>query len=502
MPLSQDHQPGDDVADGTQGARDGAPAGVSRGIDTDVDSGTAEAERPGRRRPVRHARDLTKGSVPGNLWFLAWPQMVEGVFNSLDQMVDLFWAGRVVGFRAIGGIGVAQAYAHLVMMARTGLDIAMQAMISRAVGAGRMDLASHIALQGLTVTILLSSVLAAAGVLVAKPLLDVLALSDEVVAVTIVYLQYQFAGSAVQGWRKSAEATLQASGDAMTPMKATLLARGLHIVITPFLIFGWFGAPEMGIAGAAAANIIAQAVGFVWNVYALFAGTSLLKLTLRGYRFDAPLMGRMLKIGLPASGTQLERGLSELMLVRLVAPFGDIALAAYALTRRLERLTHIGSMGMGRASGILVGQNLGAGSVERAKSTVRWAVGYVLVIRGFAGIVLLLIPAVFISVFNQDLAFIAVAVIWIRIQAVSGMLLGGGQVLQQSFNVAGDTLAPLLITFMSMWVLEVPAAFLLSQFTPLNQYGIPVAIGLAMFLRLGLYALYYRTGRWTRVKVF
>ncbi len=471
-------------------------------MDTDVDLRAAQAERKGSRRPIRRSRDLTKGSVPKNLWFLAWPQMVEGVFNSLDQMVDLFWAGRVIGFRAIGGIGVAQAYAHLVMMARTGLDIAMQAMISRAVGAGRMELANHIALQGLTVTIIVSSVLAALGVLVAKPLLDVLALSDEVVAVTIVYLQYQFAGSAVQGWRKSAEATLQAAGDALTPMKATLVARSLHIVLTPFLVFGWFGAPEMGISGAAAANIFAQAVGFVWNIHALFAGNTPLRLSLRGYRLDMPLMGRMLRIGLPASGTQLERGLSELMLVRLVAPFGDIPLAAYALTRRLERLTHIGSMGMGRASGILVGQNLGAGNIERAKRTVRWAVGYVLVIRGFAGVVLLLIPAVFISIFNQDPAFIAVAVIWIRIQAISGMVLGGGQVLQQSFNVAGDTLAPLLITFMSMWVLEVPAAFLLSQFTPLGQYGIPVAIGLAMFLRLGLYAAYYRTGRWTKVRVF
>ena len=498
MPLSQDHEPGN----GATGSTQGAPLGAPSTADTDIDFRAAQAERQGNRRPIRRSRDLTKGSVPKNLWFLAWPQMIEGVFNSLDQMVDLFWAGRVIGFRAIGGIGVAQAYAHLVMMARTGLDIAMQAMISRAVGAGRMDQANHIALQGLTVTILVSTVLAAVGVLIAKPLLDILAISDEVIAVTIVYLQYQFAGSAIQGWRKSAEATLQAAGDALTPMKATLVARGLHIVITPFLIFGWFGAPEMGIAGAAVANIIAQAVGFVWNMHALFAGNAPLRLTLRGYRLDVPLMGRMLKIGLPASGTQLERGLSELMLVRLVAPFGDIPLAAYALTRRLERLTHIGSMGMGRASGILVGQNLGAGSIERAKRTVRWAVGYVLVIRGLAGIVLLLIPAVFISIFNQDPTFIAVAVIWIRIQAVSGMLLGGGQVLQQSFNVAGDTMAPLLITFMSMWVLEVPAAFVLSQFTPLGQYGIPVAIGLAMFLRLGLYAAYYRTGRWTRVKVF
>ena len=495
-----EHQPNNDASEGTPSAGSRAPDGASSGIGTDIDPGAARAERRGRRS-VRHTRDLTKGTVPRNLWFLAWPQMVEGIFNSLDQMVDLFWAGRVVGFRAIGGIGAAQAYAHLIMMARTGIDISMQAMISRAVGSGRMDVATHVAIQGLVLTVLLSSVLAVGGVLIAEPLLHILALSDEVIAITIVYLQFQFAGSAVQGWRKSAEATLQASGDVMTPMKATLLARGIHIAITPVLIFGWFGAPEMGIAGAAAANIFAQGVGFVWNLYALFAGRSLLKLTLRGYHLDVPLMWRMIRLGLPASGTQLERGLSELMLVRLVAPFGDIALGAYSLTRRLERLTHIGSMGMGRASGILVGQNLGAGYVERAKSTVRWAVGYVLAIRGAAGIVLFLAPAVFIGIFNQDPVFLAVAIIWIRIQAISGMLLGGGQVLQQSFNVAGDTMAPLLITFMSMWILEVPAAFLLSQFTPLGQYGIPVAIGLAMFLRLGLYALYYRTGRWTRVKV-
>ena len=498
--MSQEHEPDPASDQRAQQPSDGGPAGASYDIESDA-TAVATARRGRRGRGTRISRDLTKGSVRGNLWSLAWPQIVEGVVNSMDQMVDLFWAGRVIGFRAIGGIGVAQAYSHIVMMARTGLDISMQAMISRAVGSGRMDLANHIALQGLTLTFIVSTVLAAAGVLAAKPLLEVLAISDEVVEITFVYLQFQFAGSAVQGWRKSAEATLQASGDAVTPMKATLLARGTHILITPVLIFGWFGAPELGIPGAAVANIIAQALGFVWNMYALFAGTSLLKLTLRGYSVDGPLMWRMIKIGLPASGTQLERGLSELMLVRLVAPFGDIPLAAYALTRRLERLTHIGSMGMGRASGILVGQNLGAGSVERAKSTIRWAVGYVLAIRGVTGMLLFLLPSVFISVFNRDADFLAVAIIWIQIQAVSGMLLSGGQVLQQSFNIAGDTMAPLLITFMSMWVLEVPAAFLLSQFTPLGQYGIPVAIGLAMFLRAVLYALYFRTGRWTRVRV-
>ena len=221
----------------------------------------------------------------------------------------------------------------------------------------------------------------------------------------------------------------------------------------------------------------------------------------RGYYVDFPLLWRLLRIAAPASGAQLERGLSELVLVRLVTPFGDVALASYALTRRLERLTHMGSMGLGRASGILVGQALGAGDVERARSTVRWAVVYVVGIRGSAGALLLAFPALFISVFSADAGFMAMAIIWVRIQAVGGLFLGGGQIMQQSFNVAGDTLAPLLVVFVSMWVLEIPAAILLTQFTPLGVYGIPVAIAMAMVTRVALYAAYYTTGRWTRAKV-
>ena len=94
MPLTQEHEPGDDAADGTQGEGAAAPVG----IEGDVDFSTAQSERQARRRPVRRTRDLTKGSVPRNLWFLAWPQMVEGVFNSLDRRaLDTFGTVRSTG---------------------------------------------------------------------------------------------------------------------------------------------------------------------------------------------------------------------------------------------------------------------------------------------------------------------------------------------------------------------------------------------------------------------
>ncbi len=454
-----------------------------------------------RRRSAYATRDLTKGSVPRNLWFLAWPQIAEGVVNALDQMADIFWAGWVAGFRAIGGLGVAQAYAHLVMMGRMGLDLGMQAMISRAVGGRRADMANHIAIQGFTLTLILSIVTVTAGVFLAEDLLRVVGVSEDIVLQTLLYLQYQFVASGFQSFRQSTGSALQASGDTLTPMKATMLARITHLILAPFLIFGWLGLPDMGIAGAAVANLAAQSLGMCWNIYALFAGTSRLQLTFRGYYPDFRLMWRLIKIGVPASGTQLERGLSELMLVRLVTPYGDAALAAYALTRRLERLTHMGSMGLGRASGILVGQNLGADQPERAKSTVRWAITYVTLMRGVGGVLLIAFPALFISAFSREPEFVAAAIMWLRIQAVGGFFMGAGQIYQQSFNVAGDTVAPFFVTFMSMWVMEIPTAFALSRYTPLAEIGIPVAIALAMLVRLALYAGYYKTGRWMRAQV-
>ena len=455
----------------------------------------------GRMRSAYATRDLTTGGVRRNLWFIAWPQMVAGVFNASDQLADIFWAAKVAGFNAIGGVGVAQAYGQLIMMARMGLDVGMQAMIARAVGARRLDLANHTMLQAFTLTFLLSLVLTVFGILFAPFLLRIVGVSEAVADVAVVYLQFQFVSSGIQSFRQTTGAALQASGDTFTHMKSTIASRVLHLIISPFLIFGWFGLPDMGIAGAAAANAVAQVVGVVWNLYALSSGSSRLRLSLLDYRMDLPLMWRIIKIGAPATATQMERGLSEMVLIRLVSPFGDIALAAYSLTRRLERLTNIGSQGMGRASGILVAQNLGAEQPARARSTVKWAVAYVMVIRGSAGALLIAFPAFFIGLFSNEPEFVETAVVWLRIQAVAGTLLGGGQVFQQSFNIAGDTLAPMLVTFMSMWVMEVPLAFVLSRWTPAEALGVAIAIAIAMFVRFALYGGYYFTGRWLRVGV-
>ena len=288
-----------------QDARQGGPEPGSAAFTVD----DARAARRGQGNRARYAdRDLTTGSVPRHLWSLSWPQMVGGIFGALDQIADLFWAGLSGGFAAIGGLGAAQAYARIVTTGRQGLDLAMQAMLTRAIGAGRMDLVNRIVLQALMLNGVIASVIAVIGVFISAWLLRIIGLSETVVAAALVYLQLQFVGSVGQAFRQSTAHALQAHGDVITPMKSIMAMRLIHLGSSPILVFGLFGAPEMGIAGAAAGNIVAQTLGGAWNLRVLMTGRARLEVSLRGIRPDFPVLWQLLKIGAPAAGTQMERG--------------------------------------------------------------------------------------------------------------------------------------------------------------------------------------------------
>ncbi|HLF09115.1 MAG TPA: MATE family efflux transporter [Dehalococcoidia bacterium] len=460
-----------------------------------------EGGRRGRGRSARLDRDLTSGSIPKNLWFLAWPQMVEGVLNVADQMADLFWAGRGFGARAIAGLGAAQSYTQLMMTGRMGFDTAMRAMISRAVGAGDVALANHVALQSFTLSGGFSLIMVVLGVFFTESLLHLLGISEAVIAQGAPYMRVQLIGMATQAFRMMSGAALQASGDTMTPMKATAVVRVVHIVLAPFLAFGWWWFPSFGLMGLAMANVLAQLFGVAMNFHVLFSGTSRLHLSFRGYRLDFGMLGTLVRIGAPASVTSMERSIAQIVLVGLVAVFGDYALAAYSLTRRVEMFANLGSQGMGQASGIIVGQSLGAKKPERAKETVLWASAYVTFMKTVFGALVFAFPLFILSIFNQEPELLSVAVVWLRIQVAGYLAMGVGQVAMQSFNTAGDTLVPMLVTLATIWGVQQPLAFYLPHVGSLGQYGIAWAISIAMIARLFFYVPYFFWGPWTKKQV-
>lgn len=454
-------------------------------------------DRGGRRRPGYATKDLTKGSIPRNLWFLSWPQIAESFLSVVDQLADLIWAGRI-GFQAIAGFGVAQTYLMLMMTARMGLDAGMRSMISRAVGARRVSRANHVMLQALTLSLVYSIVLVIVGMILTEPLLRIMGIGDEVVRQAAGYMRFQLVAMSMMGLQRLTAGGLQASGDSITPLKAASVSRVLHLVLSPFLIFGWWWFPSLELAGAGAANLIAQIVGMGMNMSALIRGTSRLKLNFKGYYVDYPLIWSILKIGIPASVTGAQRAISQLIVVFMVAPFGSGALAAFALSRRAENTVNHASRGMGRAAGALAGQNLGAGHTDRARQSVFWALIY----AGGASIVMsavfLVFPGPIAKFFNSDPEFVAQASTWLQILAIGYLSMNAVQVFTQAFNTTGDTFAPMVIMLATMWLVEIPLAFILSQHTGLAEFGVPWAIVIGMTLRMAAYIVHFLRGTWLR----
>ncbi len=451
---------------------------------------------------LRHApRELTTGSIPRNLLSLAWPQIAEGVVNVVDQLVDLFWAGRLPGgFRAVASVGVAQTFTQFPMMARMGLDHSMRAMIARAMGAKDIPLANHIALQAFTLSGIYSLLLLLIGLFLTNALLNAIGTSEAVKAQASMYMQIQFIGGATMAFRMMSAAALQATGEVIIPLKATTATRLTHITLAPFLIFGWWGFPSLGLSGAALANVLAQLVGCAINFYTLFQGSSSLHLTFRGYKVDYSLLWRIVTLGAPACVAGTERATAQLVLLGFVTPFGDVALAAYVLTRRMENVASFGAMGMGTAAGIIAGQNLGAGRPDRARQSVSLALMYITVLQIAIATLFILFPTLFVVLFTSDVEVLTLGATWIRIQVIAAIFMGLAMVFQQSYNIAGDTLAPLIVTVLAVLGVELPVAWLLTH-TSLGPLGIGYAAIAGMSVRLLAYFPYFFWGRWLRVKV-
>ena len=442
-------------------------------------------------------RDLTRGSVPRNLWNMAWPQMADSALTVVDQIADLFWAGRM-GYKTIAGLGVAQIYILIYSTARIGLDAGMRAMISRAIGANDREYANHVLLQALTMTFIWTLVVGGLGIIFTDKLLSMVGVSGAVVESATMYMQLQFVAYSMQNFIRLTGGALNAAGDSINPLKAVTVSRGVHILSSPFFIFGWLWFPDMGIAGAAAANMVAQFLGLIMNLVVLHKGNSGLKLSFKSYRVDIILIWRLFRVGLPAAMTSMQRSISQLVLLVCVSRFGDAPVAAFALSRRVENIVNNTSRGLGRASAAVAGQNLGAGYLNRAKSSLSWALVYSAILSAIAMTLYLLFTEEIAAVFNGDPNFIGHMTTWLIILAIATFPMSSVQVLTHGISNTGATVAPMNITLTTMWLIEIPMAFGLALLTPLDSGGVPWGIACGNGVRCLAFLWYFHRGSWLK----
>ncbi|MBI2288314.1 MAG: MATE family efflux transporter [Chloroflexi bacterium] len=451
-------------------------------------------------REVAVKRDWTKGSVVRNLLSLSWPMVMQQVLYQLTMLVEMIWVGKL-GIASIAAVGIGTLVFGLVMTALQGLAMGARALIARFIGAGDNEGAVHVARQAFIMGVGYAVVFSVVGFLFAEPVLRLFGLKPDVISEGVKFLRVLFAGWVTMSFWAVAYSIMQASGDAMTPLKIQVVARSLHVLLYPFLIFGWWVFPIMGISGAALTQVLSQSLAAVMGVWALLNGRSQLQLTLKNLSIDFGVIWRIMKIGIPAAIMGEGRSFGNLVLAWFMVPFGTVPVAAHSLVRRVETMLTVPSGPIGSAAGVLAGQNLGARQPGRAERNGWLATGFVEIIMLAGSVVILLWAENIVRIFNTEPALVAVTSTFLRIEAVGFLVYGFSTVLQQCISNAGDTLLPMLISLFMIWLVQVPLAFLLPKITNLGAAGVQWAIVAGNLVGAVAYIVYFRLGTWKRKKV-
>jgi len=439
---------------------------------------------------------ITDGHLVRAAWRLSLPMMGAALLDDLFTIVDLFFVGKL-GPAAIAAVAVAGTIMGVLYMLAVGITTGCTALVAQAVGSGDRRGAEVVAGQSLAMIVGLS-VLAGGSSIFSRPLLTAFGAEPEVIAQGAAYLRVSLGGSFALLLAVTFGAALRGAGDAVTPLKIMGMGNLINIVLDPILIFGWLGFPALGVAGSAWATVAARAFAAAMLARLFFiSGHEHFSLRARDLRPRMRTIWRMFKIGVFGSGQMLMRNLSAIVLIRIVAMFGTVALAAYGIGMRLRMVVMMPGMGFGNAAATLIGQNIGAHKPGRAEHA-GW------VVTGMYGLIALLMTGVFcalaeplIAVFNADSRVVATGASFLRWFSATFAFMAFSIVLGRAMNGAGDTFWPMLITAVSMLALRIPLAWGLS--VPWGETGIWAGVAMSNVAQGLLFAAAFHWGRWKRI---
>ena len=453
-------------------------------------------QEPNQNPPRRGRRDLTQGPILGALLALALPIVGANLLQTVYQLTDTFWVGRL-GADAVAAVSLGFPVIFLVISMGGGLAVAGAILVAQYYGARNMAMVSHVAGQTLTAIFAVSLVLSVVGYISAEPLMRLFGAAPNVVPDAARYLQISYIGLVFLFIYFAFQSLMRGVGDVRTPMYIVLGTVLLNFAADPLFILGWGPFSAMGVAGAALATVLTQGLASVIGMGMLLSGRYGVSLGLRDLVPDFALIRRIVALGLPASVEQSTRALGMTVMTILVAGFGTAMVASYGIGIRILSFVIIPALGLQMATTTVVGQNVGAGKWDRVKrsATVAAWVGFGSMTA--IGVVFFLAARPLTAAFvPDDPAVIEGGTRFLRIMALSFGFIGLQQVLAGAFRGTGDTVVAMALAIVSLWVLRFPLAYVLSERTNLGAAGVWWSFPVSNIITSALALLWLGRGKW------
>jgi putative MATE family efflux protein len=400
--------------------------------------------------------DLTTGSLTRHLLKTSSFMLVSMVFQTLYFLVDLYWVGRL-GKEAVAAVAIAGNLMFVVLALTQMLGVGTTALVSHAAGRKDQAAALHLFNQAQVLSVIAGLLYLVAGMSLRGVYARGLAADATTAALAYEYLSWFIPAMALQFTLVAMSAGLRGTGNFKPGMIVQTATVVVNIVLSPILMFGWLGLPAMGVGGAAAASLIAVAIGVLWLSRYFVKPDAFLRFQRSEWKPEGATWKRLLGIGLPAGSEFLLTALYLFLVYVITRPFGAAAQAGFGIGMRLVQALFMPVVALGFAVAPVAGQNFGARKGQRVRQTFRdgavLASALMLAALGLCQ----LVPAQMIRVFSDDPAVVGVGEEYLRISAWNFVASGIVFVASSTFQALGNTLPALATSFLRLVLVAVPS---------------------------------------------
>lgn len=443
--------------------------------------------------------NFTSGGINRAIFLLAIPMILEMFMESLFTIADLFFVARI-GTEAIATVGLTESLLTLVYAIAIGLSTAASAVVARRIGEDNSRAAGTTIAQLIVLSLAMALLLGIPGFVLAEDGLRLMGGSKQLVVNGADFTHLMFASVPAIMLLHTLSGCLRGAGEASRAMRSLWLANGVNIVLCPLLIFGWGPFPELGVLGSAVATTTGRTLGVLYQLAILLRRSDTVQIQRTDFTPVGAIIRNLLRLAAGGTGQSLIGSASWVFLTRLVATFGSEALAGYTIALRILMFSVVPAWGMGNAAATLVGQNMGAGQLERAETSV-WRATFVnIVLLSLVGVLFYGSAYDIVSFFDHDPRVVAIAGACLRVLCLGYGAYAVNMVISEAINGAGDTRTPTLLNFVCFWLVQIPLAYALATLH-WGPSGVFWSVPISEILLTLLLVWAFRRGRWKSVQV-
>lgn len=436
---------------------------------------------------VHNSLDMTVGAIHPLLLRFTLPLIFGNFFQQLYNTVDSIVVGNYVGKEALAAVGASTTLIRVTLGFFAGVATGASVVVSHHFGAkniGKMRQAIHSVIMG---TFIFGIMLTMLGVFYAPLMLRLMSTPDDVFVEGVIYLRIYFLGLLFLMVYNIGASILRAVGNSSHPFYFLVVTSLLNIVLDIIFVVHF----RLGVAGAAYATIISEAVSMLLVLFHLFKTSDVYKLNVKEMHIDKSSMRDVLKIGLPGGLQMAITSFSNVFVQGYINHFGSSCMAGWAVYSKIDQFAMLPMQTMGLSATTFVGQNYGAHQVERAKKGVNAALQISMIITATVTVLLFLLARPISMMFSSDEEVIYYGVYFLRVCSPFFVVCCANQVHAGGLRGFGNSTAPMIIMLSSFVCFRQLYLFVMTRLTP-AFWPMSLAYPIGWVMCSLVMAIYYR----------